>query len=215
CGHSIISYKHSKYPGWYYRCTAQRKKGNAVCQCGFIPRDAVDTIILEKLQREFGDKLAQERFYAGAQREAEERLTHARQGLTAIRRDLTKLEEAEARVRKLLRDGAISPEEYREQREDIGAEAAGLRAQANKLESVIRELEASRALQDQQREMGERIREIHKLPIEQQKQILRHFVQAITLFRDKGSSDIQCDVQWRWSGPRMEETAALISNDAI
>lgn len=206
CGAAIIGYKGGANTEYYYRCADNRKKGKEACTCGYIRQDVVDNIVLTKLQEEYANKLVQERHANQARAEAQARIQRAQDGLVAAQKSLAKLEDAEARIRKLFRDGELTLEEFREQRADMDHEGRQLRNQVERLERVIAETEATTAIRAHEEEMAGLIEDIRNRPTEHQKQVLRQFAASIRLFRRQGSNEVMCDVQWKWNVVRDEES---------
>jgi site-specific DNA recombinase len=205
CGAAMIGYKGGGQTEYYYRCSAGRKKGKEACRCGYIRQAVVDELVLTKLQMEFGNRVAQERYAARARGEAQAAIRRAQEGLTAAQKALARVDELETRMRRLFRENQLSLEEYREQRADLGKEREGLHARVHQLEKVISDTEASLDVMDREEQMVTRVQEVRSLPVEQQKQLLRHFNDSVTLYRYSGGSEIQCEVAWRWAGVRLPE----------
>jgi chromosome segregation ATPase len=154
---------------------------------------------------EFGNRVAQERYAARARGEAQAAIRRAQEGLTGAQKALARVDELETRMRRLFRENQLSLEEYREQRADLGKEREGLHARIHQLEKVISDTEASLDVMDREEQMVTRVQEVRSLPVEQQKQLLRHFNDSVTLYRHPGGSEIQCEVAWRWAGVRLPE----------
>ncbi len=209
CGHAIIGYKGGGSKEYYYRCSGQRKKGSAACGCGYIRQDLVNEIVLTKLRSEFGDQVAQERYAERTRAEAAAQLEGARSAAAAVGRELARLEEAEARIRKLFRDGELTLEEFREQRADMAREGQELRQRAERLERAAADIEAAMAVEAQTAELARSVGDIRRLEVEHQKQLLRHFVASLTLFRAPGTDDVLCDVQWKWGATRAAESGEV------
>jgi site-specific DNA recombinase len=200
CGHALVGYKGVGASEAYYRCAGQRQKGRAQCTSGYIRQDAVGALVLEKLQAEFGDRVRQERLTQSARVEAQARIDRSQEGLAAARRGLARLEEPAGRMRRLFREGDLTLAEYREQRADLEQEEQALRSRMQQLEQAVAEGEAALAGLARQAEMVALVRTVDNLPVEQQKLILRHFVQAITLQRREEDGAVTCEVVWRWGG---------------
>ncbi|HWI64766.1 MAG TPA: hypothetical protein VNT75_23300, partial [Symbiobacteriaceae bacterium] len=170
----------------------------------------VDEIVLKKLRAEFGDRVAVERYAQRARAEARAALERSREGIGAAERALAKVAEQEQRMRRLFREGDLSLEEYREQRADLAAERTEVSARLEQVSSAVAQAEAAQAALDQDLGMAERVAEAASLPVEQQKHLLRHFAESVTLFRRPGAGGgLTCEVVWRWTGARPPEEEAV------
>jgi site-specific DNA recombinase len=205
CGAAITGYKGGGKTDYYYRCADNRKKGKEACACGYIRQALVDEIVLAKLQEEYGSKLIQERHANQARAEAQARMKAAQEGLVGAHKALAKLEEAEARIRRLFREQKLTLAEFREQRADMDQEGRQLREQVGQLERVIAQTEATSAVRAQEEEIAGLVEDIRNRPAEQQKQVLRQFVSSIRLFRRQGSHEVLCEMQWKWTEGRGDE----------
>ncbi|HLN64352.1 MAG TPA: recombinase family protein [Symbiobacteriaceae bacterium] len=206
CGGALVGYRAGGGNGaLYYRCAAGRQKGPQACTSGYIRQDLVDAVVLAKLQAEFGDRVAVERYAAAARTEARAAGERAAEGLAAAQKALARLDEQEARMRRLFREEQLSLEEYREQRADMAAERERLQARLQQAAAAAAEAEAALAGLQRAEEMAGHIAAIRSLPVEQQKHLLRHFAQSVTLRKNPDDDEVACEIVWKWNGTRAPE----------
>jgi site-specific DNA recombinase len=206
CGAAMVGFKGGGQNEYYYRCSARRAKGKQACTCAYIRQEHVDEIVLRKLQLDFGDILAQNRYLTRTLADAQDRIQAAQSSSDDARRILAKLEGTEAHIRKLFREGQLTLAEYREQRADMELERKSAMDQIQRLEKQVRELDAVTALTEQQVEMLAQVQSIRNLTVANQKQLLRHFMASVSLFKQQGSSEVLCDVRWNWGEERAGES---------
>jgi transcription elongation GreA/GreB family factor len=113
--------------------------------------------------------------------------------------------EQEARMRRLFREEQLSLEEYREQRADMAAERERLQARLQQAAAAAAEAEAALAGLQRAEEMAGHIAAIRSLPVEQQKHLLRHFAQSVTLRKNPDDDEVACEIVWKWNGTRAPE----------
>ncbi|HYG57548.1 MAG TPA: hypothetical protein VD902_05720, partial [Symbiobacteriaceae bacterium] len=180
------------------------------CACGYIRQSAIDDMVLATLQQEFGDQVARERCTEKARAEARAAMQRAQEGMAGAQRAIARIAEQESRIRRMFREGGLTVAEYRELRADMAAERSDQQTRLQQLQSAAAEAEGSLLLTQREVELFGRIQELRSLPPEQQKHLLRHFAAAITLYRRQGSSEIVCDMLWRWAETRAAESLQTV-----
>jgi site-specific DNA recombinase len=183
----------------YYRCMGVHAKGSGYCDCGSIRQEMVDDLVVQRLRSLYSGQAVKERLLKQVVTEWEHRLEEARTGLEHLRRELRQLESGEQRLKRLLRNGELSVTEYRELREDLEQEWAGMRESVVQLERTEREAQAALHSQGRIRKALDEVDAWDRLSAQGRKQLLRQFIQEIRLFRERKAVEIECQVVWRWT----------------
>ncbi len=180
CGQSIVGHRGRGDGCVYYCCSGRRKKGKRGCNCGYLQQGVVDRIVLARFREEFLRGLETRQQRVEADREAAaNRAREAREGVAAA---------AACRARQ------------GQQRADSDREGRRAGEPVEALERELREAEAEMGLWAYEAEMVEQARDIQGVPVERQKQLLRHFVRSVRLFREEGSQQVICDLRLKEPG---------------
>lgn len=201
CGRSVtgiaFSTRGSEYR--YYICSGAQATGNHVCPCGNIKQPDLDDVVVGKLLTLFRTPEAKRRLVE--QLTVEVKAVHERcaASLQAAEAEVRRLEESEKRLKRMLLDDRLTVEEYRQLQGELNeqlAEARGALRGSRKAEEGARE---ALNRDTQSTLLYDRIDEWEVLTVTERKQLLRQFVSQVTVFRDKKTDAITCEICWKWA----------------
>jgi site-specific DNA recombinase len=203
CGSPLIG--HAAGGQRYYRCAA-RRRGAASCSSGYIPQAAVDRVLLASLRHRYGALLGP-RLHA-VRAEAGSQAAHFAGEQRALRAEEERLAAAGARLRRWLRDGQLTIEEFRCQEADLARERQALRLRAAQLAQTVGApaptgLSGAPAPAAACVPAGADLAADRLGPV-QWKLLLRHLAESVTLGRQQGAAQIACEICWRWPAEREE-----------
>lgn len=191
CGYSYVGQLGAHGKRWYYVCDGVRRYGAKVCNAGMIPCDDVDSLVVERVMRQYSGEGVLRAF---AEREAERRdavVAELRREVVRLTGLVRGLEEQDARNRKAFRLGEITGTTYEMMRAEIEADRkryATLIEEANvqiagggyDTEGIVRAI----ALLDSWASVD----------IPQRKHILRALIRRLVMIKPKGGSDPHIDL---------------------
>jgi len=181
----------------YYVCGGAQATGSHLCQSGNLRQQALDGLVVAKLLCQFRGADARARLVDHLTAEVRAAYGRAVAGRQAAEQEVRRLDESQRRLKGLLIDGKLTAEEYREVQVELGAQVAQARAA---LCEALRVEETAHAAVSQERQhavLCDRIDEWETLHMVEKKQLLRQFVSRISVYRDKQTHVISCDIEWR------------------
>lgn len=208
CGHGFMGKVANNKKGGHYRyygCMGAHSKTKRFCDCGIIRQELADGIVVPALKQRFSGAGARERLVQRITAEWRQTLSEARAVLKASEKEVTRMEAGDQRLKRLLRDGKIEVAEYRELKADLDREYADLRYRVEQAQE--REEQALAGLRGQSRILSllGQVEEFDHLDLPNRKQLLRHFIKEIELYRPQNRRGVECRMHWRWLEERQGE----------
>lgn len=204
CGHGFAGRSLSK-PYRYYRCMGAHMKGAAYCDCGSIRQEALDDLVVESLRSLYGGEAVRQRLVQKIAEQYQHQLAEARATGKALQHQRQRLLDGEQRLKRLLRDGAIRVDEYRDLKDDLDRESAYLSQAEERAQQLERQ--ALAGLQDQGRIAASlaQVDEWARLDHPGKKQLLRQFIEQIELYKAPKAASFACRIRWRWDRATLGE----------
>ena len=177
----------------YYYCAGAQ---NGTCDAGRIRQEELDELVAGALLARLGAPAARSRLLAAVAETAAEERREANAALTAARRDLERTEANAARLRGLLLEGRLTPEEFRELRAEAERQCTACRTRVEAAASRLQRTETGAAALPEQLD---RLGCWDQLTPQEQKQLAGCFIERITAYRSKQTGALTCTIDWRWA----------------
>lgn len=193
CARCHRAMQHNEYQRWaYYRCGG--KVGQGLCAAPSVRARDIEERVIDALRERFAE-MATARLGDGGTAQSQQ-LHHVRNEMRSIEERIARLDQQERRVNHDYRAERLTAEERRSLLLEVQRE----REELLRTLTDLREREA--ALLDTQRFLDSQMRAVHNkdvfrsLPVEEQKYILRFFIQEV--LAEKGTAeDVNVTVVWR------------------
>lgn len=203
CGHAYtgreLKTKGNTYR--YYICAAVQKSGVERCVSGNIRQADLDNLVVFQLLTTYRGAKARQRLVSHITRDLKAQHERALVAKDEAERALQKLEESERRLKGWLLDGSMSLPEYRALQGELNAKLQGARADYETALAAERGALVALESHSQQTVLLGQVDEWETLAHTERKQLLRHFIASITVFRDRSSNELSCDIEWTWAAP--------------
>lgn len=212
CGHSYCGNGGTgkRFTYRYYYCGGAQSKSKDFCASGRIRQDLLDEMVVKALQEQFNGEDTTARLLAHISSGLERDLLEAQTALESARREASKLQEKEARLKALFLDGKLDVDEFRELRAALNQQGADMKGQRDN--AALQVKKAQLALSHRQH-LTDRLSYLHRWDVlenHERKQLIRQFVHQVQAYRDKKTGEIECSIGWRWGTDRHQTETSVV-----
>lgn len=176
----------------YYGCIGKKSRGAAACDAANLPQGELDREIARRVRERFGGHLAQAAWLEQLRSTHQRELRAAEAEARAAESQLAGLTEQARRVRRDYRAGQLAAAAFQELQAEIAAEQGAAR---QRQEGALARLNHLRRSAPAATDLTA-IDRWESLTVPEQKQLLRHFIEALTIYRAPGAGDVSIDLRW-------------------
>ena len=176
----------------YYGCIGKKSRGAAACDAANLPQALVDGEIERRVRERFGGHLAQAAWLEQLRSTHGRELRAAEAEARAAEAQLAGLTEQARRVRHDYRAGQLAAAAFGELQREIAAEQETARRRQQAVADRLARLKAT------PQTPGDltAIDRWDSLHVPERKHLLRHFIEALTIYRAPGSAEVTIDLRW-------------------
>ena len=179
----------------YYICAGQRARGAAFCHGGYIRQADLDEALVDLLLARYGEAAGLERYLVEPAADRAERAKAAVRAAAEVRRELAALGREHEVIGRDYRREQITAAEYHEQKMTVERAQARLTAQLDDLTRTMTAYQAAAGAPPSFASVAAAQRWTALTPSER-KQVLRHLLPHLAVFRRPDGNEIQCDLTW-------------------